>query len=906
VTSVEEVYPLLSKYAAHYAANQTLRWKILPVHGIGVDGRCTCGRAHTDPKDIGKHPAIGAWQTDASSDLHQIESWWDAEPRNNIAVMARASGFLVVDVDPRSGGFESLDKFEAMFPDALTPTVEAMTGVYQHNGRNVRGKHLYYRVSENENLIGKLESLSKDLKGVDIKHNGYTLLAPSNHLSGVAYEWAPNKAPWEIEMAEASEDLLGALRKSAPRSKRPSKGGSTDEWSFVNDMEWNGTKLDLDRFLNEGIEEGSRAVDVYAMSCALANKFGTDDLSRKNIETMMIRFNAEMIRPPMELYGQNSLTMHVHRAIDFVSSSPKIEMTVTGKHASAWVKEQVAKQNTVKPPEPVAPYGSGEPFSISDLDGFDDDSTVVINTSDPDDVKWAEADMMGTLGGQVRQIAYSGGSVDRRVLDVPKDPDALSEEEGGDPSRRSLSDLGNGRRFVDTFMNVVRYTPGLGWFNWTGKYWRPDVEDLGTREHAKRLSSIISREVAFYEDNDDQGRVIKWADATKANSRQNNALESATSDPRITVEVESWDRNPTLFGCLNGVINLKTGDLLQGRPDLFITRRAPVAYTPGLVNSRWLQFLDYATGGDKEYQEWLQKAVGYTLTGLRTHDVMFMVYGPGGTGKNVFVEAVVKLMGTKEYAWPMDSQILAQGDGMASGADLYHWAELRGRRMVWVDELPESERLKENSVKKLTGSSEISARSPGEKPFTFNSQAKLWVTTNHRPIIMDDAMWRRIRPIPWMHIPETPDPGLKEYIFDPEGGLPGVLAWAVEGARKVLNSTEPDSLGTCKVVSDAAATYRKNEDRMGKFLEEETAEVPGKNLPINILFKSYENWSEDRGERAMTRIAFDRKLQDRQLKIEGEGRKAVLIDRDLAPIDMGGDGFASGSTDMGWMARLYG
>jgi len=904
VTSVEDVYPQLRKFAAYYAGTPNLGWKILPVHGIGIDGRCTCGKAHTDPKDIGKHPAIPAWQTDASSDMHQVEAWWDMEPRNNIAVMARSSGFLVVDVDPRSGGFESLDKFEAQFPDALTPTVEAMTGVYQHNGQAVRGKHLYYRVSENENLIGKLEALSKDLRGVDIKHNGYTLIAPSNHLSGVAYEWAPGKAPWEIPMAEANEELLGALRKGKARSRRNSGGGS-DDWSFVNDMEWGGEKLDLDRFLSEGIEEGSRAIDVYAMTCALANKFGTDDLSRKNIETMMIRFNAEMIRPPMELYGQNSLTMHVHRAIDFVADNPKIEANPVAKEAMDWARRNASRAENVQPLEPIAPLGTAEPYSISDFDGFDDDSTVV-NTSDPDDVSWVDTDMVGTLGGQVRQIAYTGGSVDRRVLDVPKDPDALSAEEGGDPSRRSLSDLGNGRRFVDTFMNVVRYTPGLGWFNWTGKFWRPDVENLGTREHAKRLSSIITREVGTYEDDEERMRVVKWADATKANSRQNNALESATSDPRVTVEVESWDRTPTLFGCLNGVINLKTGELLQGRPDLFITRRAPVAYTPGLVNKRWLDFLDFATGGDKEYQEWLQKAAGYTLTGLRTHDVMFLVYGPGGTGKNVFTEALVKIMGTKEYAWPMDSQILAQGDGNANGSDLYHWAELRGRRMVWVDELPESERLKENSIKKLTGSSEISARSPGEKPFTFNSQAKLWVTTNHRPIITDDAMWRRIRPIPWVHQPPTPDPGLKEYIFDPEGGLPGVLAWAVEGARKVLNSPEHDSLGTCKVVSEASATYRKNEDRMGKFLEEETVEVQGKNLPIDILFTSYEGWSQRRSEKPMTRIAFDRKLQDRQIEISGEGKRTALVNRDLAPAFTPDGAFGSAQNDMAWMSRLYG
>jgi putative DNA primase/helicase len=300
-------------------------------------------------------------------------------------------------------------------------------------------------------------------------------------------------------------------------------------------------------------------------------------------------------------------------------------------------------------------------------------------------------------------------------------------------------------------------------------------------------------------------------------------------------------------------------------------------------NIRWEQFIDFATGGDKELQDWLQRAAGYSLTGLRTHDVMFLVYGPAGSGKNTFVEALVKCMGTNQYAWPLDSSILAQGDAQSHGSDLYHWAELRGRRMVWVDELPDGERMKENSVKKLTGSSEISARSPGEKPFTFQSQAKLWVTTNHRPIINDDAMWRRLRPIPWLKVPESPDPDLKEYIFDPEGALPAVLSWAVEGAIKLLGSSSRDSLGWCTAVSESADIYRKNEDRIGIFLNEETKESEGARLPVKALYAVYRLWSDERGERPMTQIAFQRKMSDRGLTITGQGSRAEIEGHHLVP-----------------------
>jgi putative DNA primase/helicase len=353
-------------------------------------------------------------------------------------------------------------------------------------------------------------------------------------------------------------------------------------------------------------------------------------------------------------------------------------------------------------------------------------------------------------------------------------------------------------------------------------------------------------------------------------------IKNAVSDKRIGVPIEHWDGDVNLLGVMNGVVNLKTGELLHGRPDLYITRRAPVAYTPGLKNVKFEQFLDFATNGDKEFQDWLQRAVGYTLTGNNNQDVMFLVYGPPGSGKTTFVETIFNALGSQQYSWTLDSSVLAAGDGQANRTDEYHMAELRGRRMIWVDELPESERLKENQVKKMTGSGTLSGRSPGERPFTFRSQGKLWVTTNHRPIITDDAMWRRLRPIPLTNIPENPDKDLRPYLSDPEGGLPAVLSWAVDGAIKYLNSSAKDALGWCTVVRNAADVYKKNEDRIGLFFEEETQQGKDMSVTIASLFGLYRKWSDTRGERAMTQIAFQRKLSDRAMKIVGQGSKALL------------------------------
>lgn len=835
----------LHKAAIYYAG---LGWKVLPCHGI-VNGRCTCNRAHGEPKEVGKHPAINAWDSSSTSDIDTINEWWGQKnPNFNIGVHCSKSGFFVIDIDPRSGGPESFLEFEKLVEGELPPTVEAITGTYTGVGGTAsRGRHIFYKCDPSEGLIGNLNNL--DLKGVDIKHNGYVLINPSEHFSGVQYEWAPGHAPWEIEMAEAPEALLEVLRK---RTKRSSYSLSTGSWDS---LDWE--RVDISKMMKEGLDEGSRAVDVYKLACALANKYGTDDDARRLIESDMIRFNQLNVRPPLHIEGPNGLLMHVHRAIDFVADNPKL--AYTAPEVSEWMKAQAERMSQPKP-----------------MLG------VVQPVNSPQDKDEVEADSGSWVGEAVKAAVQNGASMSEATslshINVPKDPDALDAADGGMEGQRSLTDVGNGRRIVDSFGSGVRYTSGLGWFVWNNTYWKPDVEDLEVSELAKKIAPIIGSEALAYPESQ-RNEVVKWANQTRSNARIRGAIESAKSDPRISIPVSEWDKHNNYLGVLNGVIDLKTGDLLRGRPDLHITRRAPVSYTRGHTNKRWEEFLDQATRGDKELQEWLQRAAGYTITGSKMYDIMFLVYGPPGSGKNTFVEALVKCLGTQQYAWPLDSTILAQGDGMSSSADLYHWAELRGRRMVWVDELPESERLKENAVKKLTGSSEISARSPGEKPFSFESHAKLWVSTNNRPIITDDAMWRRIRPIPFEYKPEVPDPSLKDYIFDPEGALPAVLAWAVEGAIKILNSKNSDALGWCTAVSQAAEIYRKNEDRLALFLEEETEEIPGENMPLKVLYYTYRAWAEDRGEKPMTQIAFTRKLAERSIQMEGVGAKAKIIGR---------------------------
>lgn len=865
----------LAKGALWYANKG---WKILPVHGV-VNGKCTCGKTHNDAKESGKHPAINGWQNNATSDPDTINRWWGENPEYNIGVFCKESGFLVIDIDPRNGGDDSFLKLEERASGNLPPTVEAITGVWSKDGNPARGRHLIYKCDPNEKFIGNFKA--QGLDGIDVKHNGYVLIAPSRHISGVNYTWKEGHAPWQMEIADAPEELLSVIRLANPRSaiSRSSSYYKEGVWESFKDLdlvgEYKGQKIDIDTIMRDGIDEGYRAVGIYSLACALANKMGTDPVARNAIESMMIRFNHESVRPPMDLEGPNSLLMHVNRAIDFVAANPKVNLRWSG--LSSWVESKGMAWAEKAQSENTATEAKAEPAQVE---------KVYVDTSDVDFVSPSIGPNF--VGNRVSNLVKSGMSVAEAIgggnMDLPGDQDAIDAEDGGVLGSRTLTDVGNGRRLVDTFGSAIRYTPGLGWFYWDGNYWKPDIETLELQELAKRISPVIASEVANYDLGDPKvNEIISWAKQAKSNTRISNMIKSAVSDKRIEVSIENWDGDVNLLGVSNGVVDLRSGELLSGRPDLYITRRAPVAYTPGLRNVRFEQFLDFATNGDKELQDWLQRAVGYTFTGLNSQDVLFLVYGPPGSGKTTFVETIVNALGTQQYSWTLDSSVLAAGDGQANRTDEYHMAELRGRRLIWVDELPESERLKENQVKKMTGSGTLQGRSPGERPFTFRSQGKLWVTTNHRPIITDDAMWRRLRPIPLTNVPENPDKDLRPYLSDPEGGLPAVLSWAVEGAIKYLNSSAKDPLGWCSTVREAADIYRKNEDRIALFFEEETRPVSGAYIPMVDLYSTYRRWSDYRGERPMTQIAFHRKIDDRGMKLVGSGAKARLMDHSLMP-----------------------
>jgi len=309
----------------------TLALKINPglifirLHGIDPAGQCTCGQVHEDEKEIGKHPA-GSWTKLATGDVKTIVGWFRDNPYSNLGLACQRSGIVVVDKDPRSGGHLSITKLDEASGYSLVETVTAITGEYVIKGKVLRGSHLLYRCDPTEKFHGNLNA--QGMPGIDVKHKGYIVIAPSKHFSGVNYDFEPGLALWEREIAEAPEELLAVLRQSAPKSKPKSlptlKPSNPTPAKIVDFSELSraAAKVDTRLIIESGLFEGERAVQIYRLTCALAHRFGTDPIASEFIERAMVSWNSERVEPPMALDGNDGLLRHVRNALDFVRQHP--------------------------------------------------------------------------------------------------------------------------------------------------------------------------------------------------------------------------------------------------------------------------------------------------------------------------------------------------------------------------------------------------------------------------------------------------------------------------------------------------------------------------------------------------------------------------------------------------------
>jgi putative DNA primase/helicase len=424
---------------------------------------------------------------------------------------------------------------------------------------------------------------------------------------------------------------------------------------------------------------------------------------------------------------------------------------------------------------------------------------------------------------------------------------------------KSLTDTGNAARFSSRYANSVRYVFGMGWVVWDELRWQRD-QVAYIMELAKALAKTIHQEAAAIDKDDVREAVAKHAKASLQAPKLKAMIELAQSEPALVAQPQQLDAHDMLLGVANGVVNLKTGKLRPAQRDDLMTMHSPVAFDSSAKCPQFLAFINQVTGGDKQLANYLQRVVGYSLTGMTVEQCLFFLYGKGANGKSTFLN-VVKALGGSELAKQTPCETLMVKRTSATN-DI---ARLQNVRIVIANEVEDGSLLAESLVKNMTGGEAMAAKFHYAEYFEFVPKFKLFIAGNHKPTIRgrDEGIWRRIRLVPFVVTipPAKRDKHLQDKLLTE---LPGILNWAIKGCI----AWQKSGLAQPSVVTDAVNSYREEMDVIGQWLGDCCKVGPQLECKASEAYNSYKYWSEQNGYRPMAAGTFGRDFGDRFRKVK--------------------------------------
>jgi len=423
------------------------------------------------------------------------------------------------------------------------------------------------------------------------------------------------------------------------------------------------------------------------------------------------------------------------------------------------------------------------------------------------------------------------------------------------------------------------------WFVWAVHHWEPDtteqalagvadVADLYITEMKRQGWLRAGAEKAGQTKAADQAKALENQLARRVRDLQTIRRKQAVlhlaraGAATLGITGDEWDADPWALPVANGVVDLRTGNFRSGCPSDYFRSFAPTSWE-GMDAPRavWDACLQGIFGGNVELVSFMNRLLGYAITGKTTEAVLPILWGQGRNGKTALLQAVADTLGT-DLSGPIEAEMLLESrftrHSGGPSSDLLH---LRGRRLTWLSETNENRRLNSGKVKLFTGGDLLTGRAPyATRQVTFRPTHKIFLLTNHRPKAdaQDKALWRRVLLVPFTQVfVLDPDPAKQnERKADPElaeklkAERPGILAWLVRGClewqRQGLNPPE--------CVKAATREYQDAEDTIKTFLSERCIEGPTLSVRASMLYAAYREWSEANGERPLTGTKFGRQV----------------------------------------------
>jgi putative DNA primase/helicase len=425
----------------------------------------------------------------------------------------------------------------------------------------------------------------------------------------------------------------------------------------------------------------------------------------------------------------------------------------------------------------------------------------------------------------------------------------------------TFDDTGNSDRLFDEYGEIIRYCyTSRSWYYYDGQKWNRDNEGAVKRMTDETISSM-RRDFDFYMRNvpkdihaDDYEKMFMKHLKSMRSNKSKTAMIKET-EHKCPVVPGDFDRHRHLINTPDGIFDVRTNQLYKSDPLKYLTRITGADYRENAGEpASWLNFLNDIFSGDKELIQFIQKAAGYSLTGETGEDCAFFCYGTGRNGKSTFLSVLSSVFG--EYAANIQPETIMDRKNSSSTSDL---ARLKGARFVTSSEPNEGIRLNEGLLKQLTGGDTVTASRKYEDEFEFMPEFKIWMSTNHKPVIRgtDTGIWSRIRLIPFtVRIPEEKiDRDLKTKLLKESSAI---LKWVLDGCAL----WQKEGLKPPKSVEEATKEYRSEMDVIQSFLSE-CGEVGGGEVKAGELYKSYVKWAKDSNEYVITANKFGRRITEK-------------------------------------------
>ncbi len=422
-----------------------------------------------------------------------------------------------------------------------------------------------------------------------------------------------------------------------------------------------------------------------------------------------------------------------------------------------------------------------------------------------------------------------------------------------------LTDIGNRNRLIDQHGKDIMYCHDLGyWLIWQENRWvRDGIKELEGR--AQDTVCSIHSEILTENSPEKQAETMRWAKQSQNVARISAMIKLAKSSKAIATSSSWLDSDNYVLNLTNGTLNLKTKECYSHKRSDLLTKIAPTEYDLTATCPNWDKFLHQIFGGDEKLISWIQKTMGYALTGDTSEQSIFILWGKGSNGKSTFLNTIKQIL--SDYTTQIQPETLMMRRNTDGGAPRSDLMALRGARFVTASEGEKGQQLAEALVKQLTGGEVISCRGVYEKSqVEFQPKFKIFFATNYKPQIsgMDHGIARRIKMIPF----DCTFRG-NQIDYDLQSKLmkeaSGILLWMIKGCYK----WQKEGLGMPESVKKATDDYIADNDQVETFITECCLKRDGCTVGSRELYMEYEKWAANWVDHVLTQKGFSQALTDK-------------------------------------------